>query len=275
MVVLLKYPKGKEAAVDFTELFVDVDDFWQQFRPAYEQRLLDDGQRHRQRDGQLLVVSSTGLGVFRLTGSGLIRQWWEPLVGVQDADWLKGDFLAIAGTFGRGIVPVDAIDPIRSASHWTAAPAGLQRAGSDGETLLADSPHGRWSYRIGRDATKVDSSAVALPSPASKASVLGWSIEIDDDGQAALETPTGSQQLSPPGGGRFHCVAASEDAFWLGHDRGILLLMLTGLDGRAAEARRLAVLIDGPVICIEPLMLGGGVAYASEHGGFGVVREVY
>ena len=55
MVVLLKYPKGKEAAVDFTELFVDVDDFWQQFRPAYEQRLLDDGQRHRQRDGQLSI----------------------------------------------------------------------------------------------------------------------------------------------------------------------------------------------------------------------------
>jgi hypothetical protein len=51
--------------------------------------------------------------------------------------------------------------------------------------------------------------------------------------------------------------------------------MLTGVDGGSPEARRLAVLIDGPVICIEPLMLGGGVAYASEHGGFGVVREVY
>jgi len=29
------------------------------------------------------------------------------------------------------------------------------------------------------------------------------------------------------------------------------------------------------VICIEPLVLGGGVAYASRNGGFGVVREVY
>jgi len=55
MVVLSKYPQGKEAAVDFTELFVDVDDFWKQFRPAYEQRLLNDGRRRRQRDGQLSV----------------------------------------------------------------------------------------------------------------------------------------------------------------------------------------------------------------------------
>ena len=41
--------------MDFAELFVDVDDFWKQFRPAYEQRLLVDGQRRRQRQGQLSV----------------------------------------------------------------------------------------------------------------------------------------------------------------------------------------------------------------------------
>jgi len=41
--------------VDFTELFVDVDDFRQQFRPAYEQRLLADGQRRRLRHGQLSI----------------------------------------------------------------------------------------------------------------------------------------------------------------------------------------------------------------------------
>jgi len=39
--------------MDFTDLFVDVDDFWKQFRPAYEQRLLADGQRRRLRCGQL------------------------------------------------------------------------------------------------------------------------------------------------------------------------------------------------------------------------------
>lgn len=41
--------------MDFTDLFVDVDDFWKQFRPLYEQRLLADGQRRRLRCGQLSV----------------------------------------------------------------------------------------------------------------------------------------------------------------------------------------------------------------------------
>ena len=41
--------------MDFTALLVDVDDFWKQFRPAYKQRLLVDGQRRRQRQGQLSV----------------------------------------------------------------------------------------------------------------------------------------------------------------------------------------------------------------------------
>ena len=41
--------------MDFTDLFVDVNDFWKQFRPVYEQRLLADGQRRRLRCGQLSV----------------------------------------------------------------------------------------------------------------------------------------------------------------------------------------------------------------------------
>jgi hypothetical protein len=41
--------------VDFTELFVDVDDFWQRFQPRYERRLLADGLRHRRRRGRLCV----------------------------------------------------------------------------------------------------------------------------------------------------------------------------------------------------------------------------
>lgn len=39
--------------MDFTSLFVDVDDFWQQFRPTYEQKLLADGTRKRRREPSL------------------------------------------------------------------------------------------------------------------------------------------------------------------------------------------------------------------------------
>lgn len=41
--------------MDFTELFVAVDDFWSAFRPEYEAHLLSEGRRHRRRQGQLCV----------------------------------------------------------------------------------------------------------------------------------------------------------------------------------------------------------------------------
>jgi len=41
--------------MDFTELFVEVDDFWLAFTPEYERHLLVDGRRHRRREGQLSV----------------------------------------------------------------------------------------------------------------------------------------------------------------------------------------------------------------------------
>lgn len=41
--------------MDFTALYVDVDDFWQPFRESYEQRLIADGHRHRRREAELTV----------------------------------------------------------------------------------------------------------------------------------------------------------------------------------------------------------------------------
>lgn len=41
--------------MDFTALFVDVDDFWKHFRPEYEGRLIADGTRRRRREGRLSV----------------------------------------------------------------------------------------------------------------------------------------------------------------------------------------------------------------------------
>jgi hypothetical protein len=41
--------------MDFTDLYVAVDDFWQNFRDDYQRRLIADGHRHRRRDGQLSV----------------------------------------------------------------------------------------------------------------------------------------------------------------------------------------------------------------------------
>lgn len=41
--------------MDLTALYVDVDEFWQEFRPEYEQRLIEGGVRRRRRDPKLSV----------------------------------------------------------------------------------------------------------------------------------------------------------------------------------------------------------------------------
>lgn len=41
--------------MDFTTLFVDVDDFWLNFQKSYHQHLVSGGKRHRNRTGQLSV----------------------------------------------------------------------------------------------------------------------------------------------------------------------------------------------------------------------------
>ena len=38
---------------------------------------------------------------------------------------------------------------------------------------------------------------------------------------------------------------------------------------------KLSVRLDGPVFFLEPLLLGGGIAYVSGGGGFGVVSEEF
>ncbi len=230
-----------------------------------------------QQGGQVLAVSDEGVFVLGLTPSGLAQVWSWPRQGVKSAAWIDESHLAVAGSFGRGVVQVGATDPVSSAVGWVSVPAGLRSAMSDGDTIIAESTDGYWSYRVGQDPERIPQPDTAMTPPRKSAAVLGWSVEIGDDGIAQLSAPSGPQTLRAPRDGRFYCVTATEDAFWLGHDHGILVVMFGpgGEERATSPAKRLGVLIDGPVICIEPLMLGGGVAYAAEHGGFGVVREVY
>lgn len=234
-------------------------------------------QRLRQRDSRILVVSDRGLQMLRRTQTGLVREWIWQQQGIWDADWLNEDRIAVSGSMGRGIIHAGSSRPEPTAGVWHPTAGGLTAAASDGEALVASSPTGNWRYVVGKDPQRIDSIDEPLQSPPREAAVLGWLIQIDEHGKATLTGPDGSQTIRPATGGDFHCVMATEDAFWLGHDDGILLLMLqSGEEGASETAvRRLGVLVDGPVICIEPLVLGGGVAYASQNGGFGVVREVY
>ena len=162
-------------------------------------------------------------------------------------------------------------DPPRVASLHE-VPGGLDAASSSGAAIMASRDSQWWRYPVGQSPERVETDVVLSP-PRRNAAVLGWSVVIEDDGRATLTSPEGMESITAPGDGRFVCAAATEDAFWLGHDSGIVAVMLPR--DSATEAIQLGIQIAGPVLCIEPLMLGGGVAFASKDGGFGVVREVH
>ncbi|MGH7868497.1 MAG: IS982 family transposase [Candidatus Dormibacteraceae bacterium] len=68
--------------MDFTELFVEVDDFWLGFAAAYQDRLLGDGVCRRRRDGRLAVSEiMTILIAFQTSGYRDFKHFYAYLLG--------------------------------------------------------------------------------------------------------------------------------------------------------------------------------------------------
>lgn len=67
--------------MDFTELYVDVDDFWQNFGDLYQQRQIADGLRHRRREAQLSVSEiMTILIAFQSSGLRTFKHFYRHLL---------------------------------------------------------------------------------------------------------------------------------------------------------------------------------------------------
>lgn len=254
--------------------------------------------RVRQYEDRLIVVSSLAVRVYRIAPDGLHLDEEIAIVGAVDADMHDKDRIILAGEFGRGAwrLEDDMNGTKRTFAMYHPEPAGLSRAVSDGRNILADSPRGMWMYRIGDKAVQVAVSDVEFAEPAREAVMLDWTFRITGEGrEIEVDTPVGVDRLVAPRGGRFHCVVAADNVIWIGHDGGIIMVRLPtegitvpyGWDSWTEEDRmasgvgpldgmtKLSVRLDGPVFFLEPLMLGGGVAFVSESGGFGIVAEEF
>ncbi len=253
----------------------------------------------RQHADRLVVTSDLGVRIYRMGAEGLALEEEVDILGAYDAMVLDEDQLVVSGTFGRGTWRLtDGLEAQRrSFSMYHPEPAGLQRAVSDGRNLLADSDRGMWMYRIGQETSaQVSTDVIEFTDPSREAVMLDWTFRIVGDGrEIEVETPVGVDRLVAPRDGRFHCVVAADGVIWLGHDRGIIMVRLPaeGLslppewDTMSPEDRleagvgpldgmtKLSVRLDGPVFFLEPLLLGGGIAYVSGGGGFGVVSEEF
>ena len=253
-------------------------------------------QQVRYEAGRLIIVSDASVRLYTHRNGALVMNREIPLLGTRDASMVGESRLAISGEYGRGTVRLesDIEGDAGSIDLYFPEPAGLRRAISDGRNILATSDHGAWLYRIGVGASPANADGREFAPPSRKGVTLGWQAEIlEDEARVEVKTPIGRDILHAPEGGRFHSVAASDGVIWLGHDTGIIMIRLpnepielppdwkemteeeraeTGL-GPLEGMTKLSIRLDGPVVYLDPLLLGGGVAYVSEKGGFGLVAE--
>ena len=239
---------------------------------------------HRMRfDGDtLLVLTESGLHSWRLRSGTLVplRHWSQ--AGLHDAIVLDDGLVLAVGEHGRSVLDLDREVGVELYRHETAG--GLRSIGPASGGLIAMGTAGGWWFQPGMDVQRMHSPIGAV-APSRTASMLNWSIALDDDGRARITTPLGEAVLDAPGGGAFTCVTTTGTAFWLGHDRGIERIAPAaaalaspssggdGADDPLIGSTRMSVRLGGPVLGCTPLVLGRGVAYATTHDGFGMVVE--
>lgn len=223
-------------------------------------------------DERLWVVTDTEILSYAFDGTALTDPRRFPVKGARDVDRLHDNHLAVAGSFGRAIYRERSEGPERPGDTFIGArreASGLLKAVTDNRRILAGSDEGHWLYLIGADAQLSTRSLDMFQQPSIRAAGTWGSAVITDDGRSVKATINGVERdYVPEGTPMLFCLAAADDAIWLGHEHGIDVF---GLDFTGSVARLGTLRIDGPVRYIFPKW-DNGVAYVAELGGFGVAR---
>ncbi|MBG83086.1 MAG: hypothetical protein CMJ40_00905 [Phycisphaerae bacterium] len=242
---------------------------------------------------RVLIISQASIHLYRIDHRGHLGEIWSQKVnGARDAGFMGDDEIVVVGDFGQARYGTKRQGDSLEYRHDS--PGGLIQAVSDGRSIVATGVDGTWKYNIGHEAELVTDQIRLFPPPPRAVATLGWEIAISPDGKSAVvSNQFGEAVLPAPVDSLFTTVTAAEGSFWLGHHKGIMMLkppkqsapVPNGWDDMTPEEQiesgysvlqgfqKLSVMIDGPVIFIQPLDLGGGVAYAATNDGFGVVRE--
>ena len=242
---------------------------------------------------RVLIISPTSIHLYRIDHRGHLNETWSQKVnGARDAGFMGDSEVVVVGDFGQARFVTKRQDDCLEYRHDS--PGGLIQAVSDGRSIVATGVDGTWKYDIGHEAELVTDQVRLFPPPPRAVAMLGWKIELSPDGkQAVVSNQYGEAVLPAPVDSLFTTVTAAEGSFWLGHHEGIMMLkppkqaapVPSGWDDMTPEERidtgysalqgvqKLSVMIDGPIIFMQPLDLGGGIAYAATNDGFGVVRE--
>ena len=239
---------------------------------------------------QVWVVGENAIVRYSINQDSLIEQQRIEIMGANDVDRLKENDLAIAGSFGRAVHRTDSSGK-GSFIAMHREPGRLLRAATDGQHILADGGEGVWQYLINSRIELSPKQFETQPPPAPRrAATIMAQASISADGKSVSIVPSSGSTVeawsySEPQA-TIRCIAAVDGDFWIGHSRGITVLRAGGAmspaddvsknrkPGRALDPVIGQLRVAGPVNYIYPLLIGGGVSYVSESGGFGVAQFV-
>jgi hypothetical protein len=227
--------------------------------------------RVRQFGGRVWIVSDREIVACRISGEALTDPYRIDVLGAQDVDRIDDNHLAIAGSFGRSIYRIvsSSAGPGDTFLATKREASALLRARSDPQRILAGSEEGAWLYLIGTRAEPSTLTLETATSPFSGASFPGTTAKIEEDGRTLTINTGGKISTHQEPRTMLRCLLVIEGNIWIGHDRGITV-MVRQADQTWIPGHRLR--LPGSVIHFRALLAGGGAAFVSSYGGFGVAE---
>jgi hypothetical protein len=240
-------------------------------------------------DGRIWIVTDEGITAYALTGGRLGLRARLEIPHARDVAGLERNYVAVAGTFGRGIVRLhdDEHGPGGTFVHLHRQPGHLSRASCDGYYLLAECDDGCWQYEIGvgpplpAELPAAEGIRPEAWEPATAATTVWGSAAISEDRLSVrIRTARGEARYADPNGCRLHCLAAVAGNIWIGHDGGITVLEISpggGIHGGSAEGAVIVggrMRLPGVVRYLFPLGKGEGAAFVCDSGLMGAAAFV-
>jgi len=224
------------------------------------------------RGSRLIIATDVAVYVIGIAPAELRLLRTFNIKGVEDIEVIASNYLAVCGTFGRGVYRIDndrggegdtLFRVVRASGSYSAGTYNLK-----GVHIPQES--GSIYYDFGGSVQYTDTSYETVVVP-TKAAILGWEAVIDSEGgdviiMDTIDTRFHLQLPSPA-----MTVVSVSGNFWIGTVDGIYVY---GFDEKMQMNQLGSIQLAGPVVQLIP-QFDGSCAFVSESGFVGIVAPAY